>query len=361
MDTETHPRCRLVGGNVGVAGLVFFVPEMPVYQVFLSFVIGGLCAGAAVALAAHPPAFYAFLFPSLSPLVIRLFLEGEKIQFFMALMLAVFSGAMMLISRNLHGSTVDILISQNEAHRRVRAREAELAHVARLATMGELASTLAHELNQPLSAVVNYSRGCLRRVRESDIPVAAELLGPLEQITAQANRASEMINHIGSFVSKSEERTAGVDINKVVRGVHDLVGLELDGHQIKARYDLADDLPPVDINVIGIEQVVVNLVRNAIESCKDADGAKIAIESRLDSDGMVIVDVADAGRGLPEGGPTKCFEPFFTTRDKGMGMGLPISRSIVEAHGGKLWAADNQDRGATFFFSLPAAGAQEEA
>ena len=340
------------GMLLGVAGLVFFVPEMPVLQVFLSFVIGGLCAGAAVALAGHPPAFYSFLLPSLSPLVIRLLLEGERIQFFMALMLAVFSGAMMLISRNLYGSTVDILVSQNEAHRRVRAREAELAHVGRLSTMGELASTLAHELNQPLSAVVNYSKGCLRRVRGSDIPVVTELLEPLEQISAQANRASEMISHVGSFVGKSEERTTGVDVNKVIRGVHDLVKPELDGHRMKARYDLGDGLPALDINIIGIEQVVLNL-RNAIESCKDVDGPEITIETRLGADGMVIVGVADQGRGLPQGGSAQCFEPFFTTRDKGMGMGLPISRSIVEAHGGTLWATDNHARGATFFFSLP--------
>ena len=109
----------------------------------------------------------------------------------------------------------------------------------------------------------------------------------------------------------------------------------------------------MDINVIGIEQVVLNLVRNAAESCEGEHGTEIVIETEVDADGAVIVGVADEGPGLPEGGSATLFEPFFTTKDNGMGMGLPISRSIVEAHGGKLWATAKHDRGATFFFSLP--------
>ncbi len=337
----------------GVAGILFFVPAMPVFQVFLAFVIGGLCAGAAVAHAAHPPAFLSFLLPSLSPLVLRLLFEGEKIQVSMALMLTVFSAAMVLIARNLHRSTVEILRSQSEANRPARAREAELAHVGRLSTMGELASTLAHELNQP-PAIVNYSRSCLRCVRASESAIAAELVEPLEQISAQANRASDMIEHIGSFVKKSEKRSARVDINEVIRGVGPLVGLELDRHPIATRYQLADGLPYVDVDIIGIEQVILNLVRNAIESCEGERSAVIAVESRLDANGSVIVGIADEGRGLPDGDSARIFEPFFTTKDKGMGMGLSISRSIVEAHGGKLWADAKPDRGTTFFFSLPA-------
>lgn len=245
---------------------------------------------------------------------------------------------------------------QKEADRVAREYEAELAHVTRLSTMGEMASTLAHELNQPLAAIVNYSGGALRRLRGHNDGGPSELRGVLEQISQQAERASEMIRRIGKFVRKGEAQTARADLNTMIRNIYGLVEADSRARGVAIRLELADRLPPVSVTVIEIEQVILNLLRNSLEAFEGShDERVVVVHSQLNGSNMVEALVADRGCGLPDGDPNKVFEPFFTSKPGGMGMGLGISRTIVEAHGGRLSATANPGGGATFRFSLPVA------
>ncbi len=257
------------------------------------------------------------------------------------------------------GSLLAVAVSreisiQKEADRAVRDHEAELAHVTRLSTMGEMASTLAHELNQPLAAIVNYSGGALRRLRQQRDVGPGELHSAIEQISQQAERASEMIRQIGKFVRKSEGRTASADLNAMIRNIYGLVEADSRGRGVRIRLNLADRLPAVSVTVIEIEQVILNLVRNSLEAFEGSHGEReIVFQSRLNGSNMVEASVTDRGSGLPDGDPNKVFEPFFTSKPNGMGMGLGISRTIIEAHGARLSAAGNPEGGATFRFTLP--------
>ena len=248
------------------------------------------------------------------------------------------------------------IATQKEADRAAREYEAELAHVTRLSTMGEMASTLAHELNQPLAAIVNYSGGALRRLRRQSNLGPSDLRGALEQISQQAARASEMIRQIGKFVGKGEPKTARADLNTMIRNIFGLVEPDSRGRGVAIRLELADRLPAVDVTVIEIEQVLFNLLRDSLEAFEDMGGQReVVVHSRLNGSNMVEAEVADHGCGLPEDDPNQVFEPFFTSKPGGMGMGLGISRTIVEAHGGRLSATTNADGGATFRFTLPIA------
>ena len=245
---------------------------------------------------------------------------------------------------------------QNKADKVVRAYEAELAHVTRLSTMGEMASTLAHELNQPLAAIVNYSGGALRRLRQNGAFGPGELQSAIEQISQQAKRASDMIRRIGKFVRKDEAQTASADLNAMIRNIYGLVEADSLSRGVRIRLDLADRLPAVSVTVIEIEQVILNLLRNSLEALEGSDNEReVVVHSKLNGSNMVEASVADRGCGLPDGDPNSVFEPFFTSKTGGMGMGLSISRTIVEAHGGRLSASANREGGAIFRFTLPVA------
>ena len=242
---------------------------------------------------------------------------------------------------------------RRQAEDRERQRLLEIAHVSRLSTMGELATEIAHEINQPLTAIAAYSDACAGLLRSENWR-REELIATLESISGQARRAGEVIRRVRGFVRKEESRRAPADINEIVREVVQLAQTEARWRNVVIRLELAPALPSLPADRILIEQVILNLVRNAIEAMEamEANGRTVTIETVPGADDAVEVAVRDTGPGLPETAE-QVFVPFFTTKPQGMGMGLSISQSIVQAHGGRLWAAPNHPCGAVFRFTLP--------
>lgn len=234
-----------------------------------------------------------------------------------------------------------------------RQHQLELARVARLSTMGEMATGLAHELNQPLAAIANFTRGCIHRLRSGKV-APAELIEPLEEVCEQAERAGEIMRHVRDFVRKSEPQMMAADINQIVRSVTKFVELETRQQNAHVTLDLADDLPQVQADAIMIEQVVCNLVRNAVEAMVESNSPQreITICTKRHDAGAIMVEVGDTGPGINALIADKIFDQFFTTKREGVGMGLSISRSIIESHGGKLRAQPRTDKGTVFAFSL---------
>ena len=245
--------------------------------------------------------------------------------------------------------------AESEAHRALE----RMNSVARLATMGEMAAGISHELNQPLAAIANYSQACTRMLRspQPDIP---EVGGALEQISVQAMRAGEIIRRIRSLVRNEDVRRESRDINELIHDVYALLATDARVHDGKLALELAESLPLVPIDGVQIQQVLMNLVHNAFEAqAGDIDsphGAafEVRIATRLTDAGDVEVSVSDLGPGLPQDVQQKMFEPFFTTKATGTGLGLAISRSIIKAHDARLDFRANQPRGACFHFTLPA-------
>ncbi len=251
-------------------------------------------------------------------------------------------------------------VMRTRAQERLRRRQDELAHVSRLATMGEMASGLAHELNQPLTAIVNYSRGCMRRLaagRESPDSLA----GAMEEIVNEAERAAEVMRRIREFVRKGELQLLPMSVNEAVRNVARMIESETKRRGVEMRLLLGEALPPVLADMIQIEQVVLNLVRNALDAMDNANSRPklLRVETSRTPNRGAEVSVRDTGPGLSPDQRDDVFNPFFTTKHDGMGMGLSISRSIVEAHGGRLIAENIAGGGACFRFGLPAADGYE--
>lgn len=242
-----------------------------------------------------------------------------------------------------------------EAARQLRQREAELAHAERLSTMGQMASELAHELNQPLYAINNFAEACLGRLNQQPAGEANELRRWIEQIAQQARRAGDVIRRIGQFVRKGELDRELLDLNRCIRDMSVLLEFGSRGKGIHVAYELAEHLPPVIADRVLIEQVLLNLVRNAAEAMDDTPPSKrrLVIRTFQDADGCAGVAVSDAGSGVPADYVERLFEPYFTTKPDGTGMGLAICRSTIDAHGGRIWASNNPGGGATFQFILP--------
>ncbi len=237
----------------------------------------------------------------------------------------------------------------------LQERLSQLAHVSRLTTMGELVSELAHELNQPLYAIANFSEACLNLARNSTSHQDPELIPWLEQICEQSHRAGEIIKRVYSFVRKTPAQTRPVDINALVHECAALLQVNLRHHGVGLRLRLAEGLSEVVVDPVQIQQVLVNLMSNAIDAMTHLprDEREISVESRGAGGNGIQLCVTDRGRGAAEENLERLFEAFFTTKAEGMGMGLSISRSIIEAHDGRLWAERNPDRGLTFCFTLP--------
>jgi PAS domain S-box-containing protein len=237
-----------------------------------------------------------------------------------------------------------------------RQHQAELAHVARLSTMGEMASGLAHELNQPLAAINNYVQGCMRRFEAGTMQVD-DLKAALGHVLSQADRAGEIIRRMRNFVRKREPRRSTIDVNGLVHNVISLIDPEAREHSVKIRTELAEGLPLIIGDNIQIEQVLVNLVRNAMDAMlqKDLDDRRLVITTSLDRDEFVHISVIDRGVGMDDQELDHIFDPFFTTKPHGMGMGLTISKTIVDSHGGRIWARRNRTWGMTFHVALPTA------
>jgi PAS domain S-box-containing protein len=243
---------------------------------------------------------------------------------------------------------------RKESEARARAHAAELAHVSRLSLAGEMASALAHELNQPLTAIVAYARGCLRLLKapEADRTLTA---AAFQQVVQQAERAGAIIGRLREFLREGATHRSTTGIGELIEEALGLAQVEAAQNGVEIRVRVAPGLPNVLVDRIQIEQVLVNLVRNGIEAMLAARGERrlITIEARGAAGGAIELTVADTGPGVAEDVAARLFDPFVTTKPRGMGLGLSISRSIVEAHGGQLQLRPRHAGGAVFAFTLP--------
>jgi two-component system CheB/CheR fusion protein len=239
------------------------------------------------------------------------------------------------------------------AEEEVRQRQSELAHLHRVYTAGELVTILAHEINQPLAAIASYSEASLQRLRQGEAAPDA-LIHDLEQTALQAQRAGRTIRELRSFLAKSEAGEARSELNAAVRTVHDLIGPEAGAKGVSIVLDLAEPIPPVNVSAVQVEHVLLNLIRNAIQAIGEtgARAGTITVRTRTDAAQTAQVTVRDTGPGLGAEAAERVFEPFYTTKPDGLGMGLRISRSIVDSHGGRVWAEPSAE-GGIFHFTLP--------
>ena len=252
------------------------------------------------------------------------------------------------------GALMDVTAAK-QAGEELHKTQAELAHVTRVTTLGELTASIAHEVNQPLAAVVTNAEACLRWLDRA-IPNLDEARRAVEWIIKDGNRAAEVIRHVRALTNKTGTRKAPLDVNDVVNEVIVLVQRELLRQRVSLRTELAPALPVVLADRVQLQQVIINLVMNGIEAMQPVTGRprQLVIRSEHDEARQVLVTVEDCGVGISAENAERLFNAFFTTRSGGMGMGLAICRSIIEAHGGRISAANNAGPGATFQFTLPA-------
>jgi C4-dicarboxylate-specific signal transduction histidine kinase len=245
------------------------------------------------------------------------------------------------------------LTERKHVEQALRDMQTNLAHVVRITTLGELTASIAHEVNQPLAGVVANAESGLRWLRRETPDVDAACRS-LEWIIDDGNRASEVIRRVRSLANKTSLEKVPLDVNDVVRETIPLVQRELISHQVLLRMELAPALPMILGDRVQLQQVIINLVMNGIEAMQSvADRPReLVIRSRQD-EAQVLLSVTDCGVGISTENADRLFNPFFTTKSSGMGMGLSICRSIMEAHGGRLWATANIPYGAAFQFTLP--------
>jgi PAS domain S-box-containing protein len=238
----------------------------------------------------------------------------------------------------------------------LQATQGELARISRLTTMGELTASIAHEVNQPLTAITNNGSACLRLLANQNLDPEV-LRRALEEIVADGNRASAVIARIRGFIKKAPAEKSELDVNEVIQEVLALVGPELQKNRVAFRCKLGKPLPLVLADRVQLQQVLLNLIVNGIEAMSAVTDRPraLVVESQVEESGDLMVAVRDSGTGISSEAD-RVFTPFFTTKANGMGMGLPISRSLVEGHGGRLWATSNSPHGAVFSFTLPTAG-----
>ena len=252
------------------------------------------------------------------------------------------------------GAVMDVTAAKR-AEEAVQAAQAELAHVARMTTLGELTAWIAHEVNQPLAGIVTNGTACLQWLGQKN-PALDEARSSVEDMISDAQRAGDVILEIRALSRKSAPKRAPLDINDLIQGVVRLVTREAQAHGASVRLDLAPALPAVVADRVQLQQVVINLVINAIQAMASvtARPRELSIRSRQNEAGHVLIEVADSGHGIGSTNLDQLFKAFFTTKPAGTGMGLSICRSIIEAHGGNVWASDNTPSGAVFHFTLPA-------
>jgi signal transduction histidine kinase len=252
------------------------------------------------------------------------------------------------------GSQIGQFIERKRAEEKLHKAQAELAHVARVTTMGELTASIAHEVNQPLAAIVTNANACLRWLA-GEFPNLDEGREAARRIIRDGKRAGDVIARIRALVRKTDTEKARLDINQTLQEVILLAQSEAVRKGVALRMELAADLPPVLGDRVQLQQVILNLVMNGVEAMASvADRRReLLIRSRRHESDKVLVAVQDSGIGIDRENLEKIFNTFYTTKSQGMGMGLAISRSLIEAHSGRLWATTNAPHGAVFQFTLP--------
>ncbi|SFP00150.1 PAS/PAC sensor signal transduction histidine kinase [Bradyrhizobium sp. Ghvi] len=246
------------------------------------------------------------------------------------------------------------LTEHQQTQARLQELQSELVHVSRLTAMGEMASALAHELNQPLAAISNYMKGSRRLLAGSVDPNTPKVESALDRAAEQALRAGQIIRRLRDFVSRGESEKRVESLSKLIEeaGALGLAGAREQNVQLRFSLDPGADLVLADR--VQIQQVLVNLFRNALEAMAQSPQRELVVANARVADGMIEVEVSDTGSGFQSDVLPNLFQTFFTTKETGMGVGLSISRSIIEAHGGRMWAENNASGGATFRFTLPA-------
>jgi NO-binding membrane sensor protein with MHYT domain len=266
------------------------------------------------------------------------------------LALAVAGTAFVILAAALIAS----LSEQKRAEEALRQAQADLARVNRVNTMAELTASLAHEVNQPITAAVTNADACLRWLA-GDTPNLEEARASAMEIVKEGTRAAEIITRIRQLFKKGTSQRESLDVNEIIREMIGLLRSEVARYSISIRTELAADLPRVMGDRVQLQQVMMNLISNSIDAMKNVDGRReLAIKSRRAENGQLMVSVSDTGEGLPPQQANQIFDAFFTTKVHGTGLGLSVSRSIVASHNGRLWAADNSPRGACFHLILPA-------
>ena len=253
------------------------------------------------------------------------------------------------------GSNIDItdLKRAEQERERLRQVQAELARINRVTTMGELTASLAHEVNQPIAAAVTSANSCLHWLA-AEVPNLNKARAAAERIVKDGTRAAEIISRTRLLYQKAAPQWQLADVNEIIREMIVLLHGETPRYTISVRTDLATELPQVMGDRVQLQQVMMNLMINGIDAMKSVDGPReLVIGSRRAESEQLLVSLSDTGVGLPAGQAEQIFNPFFTTKPHGTGMGLRICRSIVESHGGRLWATDNSPRGTTFQFTMP--------
>jgi signal transduction histidine kinase len=252
------------------------------------------------------------------------------------------------------GTTIDITERKRaeEEREKLRQLEADLSHINRVNMMGELAAALAHEIKQPIAASITSASACLRWLAH-DPPDLKRARAAAARIEQDGNRAADVINHLRSFYKKgSPPKREIVDIRAIILEMSALLKTEAIRHSVTILSAVDADTPKILVDRVQLQQVFMNLMLNAIEAMKDTGGG-LTITARPNSQGQIIVSISDTGVGLPQESTEQIFDAFHTTKPEGTGMGLAITRSIVESHGGRVWATANQGAGATFHFTLP--------
>jgi C4-dicarboxylate-specific signal transduction histidine kinase len=259
------------------------------------------------------------------------------------------------------GNVCSDITERKRAEEKLRASEQrlldaqlELAHVTRMTTLGELTASISHEVNQPLASVIANAEACLRWLNRGT-PDLDRARRSVEWIIDDGNRASEVIRRIRGLAKKSEIEKVPLDVNDVVRETIGLMQREVFSHQVALRMELVPALPAILGDRVQLQQVIINLMMNGIEAMQSVTDRprELLIRSRQHEKQLVLVSITDCGVGISAENADRLFNAFFTTKSSGMGMGLSICRSIMEAHGGRLWATANIPHGATFQFTLP--------
>jgi two-component system sensor kinase FixL len=251
------------------------------------------------------------------------------------------------------------LTERQQTEARLQELQSELVHISRLTAMGEMASTLAHELNQPLSAIANYMKGSRRLLEGQSDERSAMMREALDHAAAQALRAGDIIRRLRDFVSRREGERRVESVIKLVEEASALALVGAKDHGVRVRFDFDRTRDVVLADKVQIQQVLLNLIRNAIEAMQESEKRELLISSAPSSDDSIVVKVADTGSGIAPELANQLFQPFVTTKQHGMGVGLSISRTIVESHGGRIWAEPNPGGGTVFNFTLRAMTEEE--
>jgi signal transduction histidine kinase len=256
------------------------------------------------------------------------------------------------MATHLAGIAIERKLAREERER-LRQAQADLAHINRVTTMGELTASLAHEIKQPITAAVTNARTCLRWLGR-DEPDLSEAREAASRLVTDIMRAADIISKISLLFQKGALQHELVDVNELIREMIVLLRNEAARYSISIRSDLAEGLPKVMADRVQLQQVFMNLMLNGIEAMKDMGTVgELTIRSQQGDSSQLLISIGDTGVGLMPEQVEQIFNPFYTTKAQGTGMGLPISRSIIESHGGRLWVSPNLGRGATFQFTLP--------